>query len=116
MATKFTALRAGAREQTELQVRVDPEVDVKFQFREWGKLQMALASGSQHMNLLATAKNGVPMGSGGIPLPAVQLLPGTTAQVLMLAAGDAAGFSVGDLVAVDVDYTQQTGYVGTGIS
>ncbi len=26
------------------------------------------------------------------------------------------GFAVGDIVAVDLDYQQQTGYVGTGIA
>ncbi len=114
-ATKYTALRAGTREQTEVQVRVDPDAKVSLQFREWGKLQLALASGSQHMNLLLTAKNGAPAGSGGVPLAAVYVLAGSTAQVLQMAAGDAAGLSVGDVLAVDVDYAQQTGYVGTGI-
>jgi hypothetical protein len=35
---------------------------------------------------------------------------------LNVGATAAAGFSVGDLVAVDVDYTGQLGYVGTGVS
>jgi hypothetical protein len=35
---------------------------------------------------------------------------------LNVGATAAAGFSVGNLVAVDVDYTGQLGYVGTGVS
>ena len=35
------------------QFRGPLEARVEFDFREWGKLQMALAGGSEHMNVLA---------------------------------------------------------------
>ena len=89
---------------------------VDFEFRDWGKLQMALAGGAEHMNVLATDPSASPAGSGGIPLTAVPLLAGSTASELVLGAGAIAGFESGDLVACDVDYAQQVGYVGTGIA
>jgi len=36
------------------QFRGPLEAGVEFDFREWGKLQMALASGAEHMNVLAS--------------------------------------------------------------
>jgi hypothetical protein len=42
--------------------------------------------------------------------------PASTASSLNVGGTAAAGFSVGSLVAVDVDYTGQLGYVGTGVS
>ncbi|MGA7560840.1 MAG: hypothetical protein WBW01_04120 [Terriglobales bacterium] len=89
---------------------------IDFEFRDWGKLQMALAGGAEHMNVLATDASASPAGSGGIPIAAVPLLAGSTATELVLGAGAIAEFQVGDLVACDVDYAQQVGYVGTGIS
>ncbi len=68
------------------------------------------------MNVLATAPSASPVGSGGVPLAAVPLLAGSTAEELVLGAGAIAGFQPGELVACDVDYEQQVGYVGTGIS
>jgi hypothetical protein len=68
------------------------------------------------MNVLATDPSASPAGSGGIPLTAVPLLAGSTAGELVLGAGAVAGFQSGDLVACDVDYAQQVGYVGTGIA
>jgi len=89
---------------------------VEFEFRDWGKLQMALAGGAEHMNVLATDASASPAGSGGIPIAAVPLQAGSTATELVLGAGAIGGFEAGDLVACDVDYAQQIGYVGTGIS
>jgi hypothetical protein len=89
---------------------------VEFEFRDWGKLQMALAGGSEHMNVLATDPSASPAGSGGVPLAAVPLLAGSTAEELVVGAGAVGGFAAGDLVACDVDYAQQIGYVGSGIA
>lgn len=89
---------------------------IEFEFRDWGKLQMALAGGAEHMNVLATDPSASRAGSGGVALPAVPLLDGSSSEELVVGASAAAGFSVGDLVACDVDYGQQTGYVGTGIA
>ena len=89
---------------------------VEFEFREWGKLQMALAGGAEPMNVLATDPSAARAASGGVPVPAVPLLTGSTAEELIVGAGGVAGFLVGDMVACDVDYAQQFGYVGTGIA
>jgi hypothetical protein len=88
---------------------------VEFEFRDWGKLQMALAGGAEHMNVLATDAGASPAGSGGAPLTAVPVLAGSTAEELVLGAA-VSGFQAGQLVACDVDYGQQIGYVGTGIA
>jgi len=105
-----TAGAASAQARHALGARID------FEFRDWGKLQMALAGGAEHMNVLATDPSASPEASGGIALPAVPLLAGSTAGELVLGAGAIAGFQPGDLVACDVDYAQQVGYVGTGIA
>ncbi|MEO8726272.1 MAG: hypothetical protein ABI383_09115 [Acidobacteriaceae bacterium] len=107
-ATKYIPVRVGTQEQVNVQVRTMPDAQVKLQFREWGKLQMALACGTQHFNLLAE--------SGGSAIVAVALLAGSTAIALTMSAASLAQFQVGDLLAVDIDYAQQTGYIGTGIS
>jgi hypothetical protein len=89
---------------------------IEFDFREWGKLQMALAGGSEHMNVLASDPNAPAQPSGGSPLAAIALLPGSSAGEVIVGAGPVASFSAGDVIAVDADYQQQTGYVGSGIS
>jgi hypothetical protein len=118
--TKVDPLRTGAPASTAAQVRSEIEATVAFQFEVWGKLQMTLASGSQQTNLLTTAIDAAPNGSGGVAAAPVPLLTGTgpasTASSLNVGLTAAAGFAVGSLVAIDVDYTGQLGYVGTGVS
>jgi hypothetical protein len=107
--TKVEVLRIGPDAAVNRQFRSNRGAAVELEFREWGKLQMALACGTQHLNVLAEA------GSPPQTVTAIALQAGSTAQELMLGAA-VSGFAVGDIVAVDVDYQQQTGYVGTGIS
>jgi hypothetical protein len=115
--TPTDVVRSGARTLPAVQFRGPQEARVEFDFREWGKLQMALAGGSEHMNVLAPASGSVtPAPSGGTPAAAVAVLSGSTATELVLGAGVASAFSVGSLIAVDLDYAQQIGYVGSGIS
>ncbi len=114
--TRIGAAHAGAKGAPTELFRQQLEARVEFDFCEWGKLQMALAGGSQHMNVLAVDVNASPRPSGGLPLTAAAVLPGSTAQGIILGVGAVDFFSVGDLIAVDVDYAQQTGYVGTGIA
>ena len=83
---------------------------------DWGKLQMALSSGTQHMNVLAAETDAVAEPWGGRPIPAVAVLPGSTAQEIILGTGAVEAFDPADMIAVDVDYQQQVGYVGTGIA
>jgi hypothetical protein len=114
--TPTEPLRAGLQGAPAAQFRASLDARIEFDFREWGKLQMALACGSEHMNVLASDPNANPQPSGGIPLAAVAVLPGSTANEIVVGVGAVNAFSVGDIVAVDSDYQQQTGYVGTGIS
>ena len=118
--TKVDPLRAGAPAATVGQVRSEIEATVSLEFEVWGKLQVTLASGSQQTNLLATALGAAPNGSGGVAAAPVPLVTGTgpasTSTSLNVGITAAARFSVGSLVAVDIDYTGQLGYVGTGVS
>jgi len=114
--TTSEPLRAGTQGAPAGQFRGPIDVRIEFDFREWGKLQMALAAGSDQMNVLASDPNANAQPSGGTALPAVAVLPGSTATEIVLGAGAVSGFSVGDIIAVDNDYQQQTGHVGTGIA
>ncbi|MBN9614069.1 MAG: hypothetical protein J0G35_00710 [Acidobacteriales bacterium] len=114
-ATRVEPLRTGAPAVVQTQVRTEIEATVSLRFESWGKLQMALAAGSQQMNLLATAAGATANGSGGAAAAAIPLLAGSTAISLNIGAA-AASFNVGDLIAVDVDYAGQLGFVGSGIS
>lgn len=114
--SQIAPLIGGAAEAVSAQARHGLGARVDFEFRDWGKLQMALAGGAEHMNVLATDPSASRAGSGGIPLAAVPLLEGSTAAELVLGVGSVNGFQPGDLVACDVDYAQQVGYVGTGIA
>jgi hypothetical protein len=114
--SKVTPLRSGAPGLPLSQVRTEIDSIVSINFLNWGKLQMAVTAGSEQMNLLAPAANAPANGSGGIAGSAVPLNSGSTATFLSLAANQLASFSVGQMVVVDIDYSGQTGYVGSGIS
>ena len=87
------------------------EAQITFEFQSWTKLTMALATGSQHMNVL-----GVSDSDGATPIPAVSVQDGSTASAIRLSPTDLANFVPGSMIAVDADYAGQTGYVGTPIS
>lgn len=117
--TRVEALRAGSPASVATQVRNEIDATVSLEFEGWGKLQAALASGSQQTNLLVTAPNAAPNGSGGAAAAPVPLVTttGTSPTASTLSVGSAAvTFNPGDLVAVDLDYTGTTGYVGSGAS
>lgn len=114
--TPTDAVHAGARGAAALQFRGALDARVEFDFREWGKLQMALAGGSEHMNVLAPDPNAAAVPSGGAPVPAVAVMPGSSAGEVIVGAGVVGTFVAGDIVAVDADYQQQVGFVGSGIS
>jgi hypothetical protein len=115
--TPTDVVRSGAKGLPAAQFRGPLEARVGLDFRQWGKLQMALAGGSEHMNVLAPlSESATPAPSGTTPASGVAVLAGSTASQLVLGTGVGSVFSVGCLVAVDVDYQQQTGYVGSGIA
>jgi hypothetical protein len=107
--TKFGAERRGKRATRAAQYRTQLDSRIEVEFRQWGKVQMALSGGSEHFNILAT-------GSNGLADVSVPILPGSTATEIRMNVAGLAKFEVGDLVAADVEYVQQTGYIGTGVS
>jgi hypothetical protein len=111
-AALLTGIPAAALEQ----VRETLGEQVSFQFLSWTKLTMALATGSQHMNLLAPASGAVAAADGAQAAAAVVVQSGSTATSIVLATADAAQFSAGQIVAVDVDNTGQTGFVGSPVA
>lgn len=98
------------------QVRETLEAQVSFQFLSWTKLTMALATGSQHMNLLAPASGAAPAAIGAEAAPAVSPQTGCTANSIVVANGDVAKFPAGSMIAIDTDYAGQTGFVGFPIA
>lgn len=92
------------------QVRESIGAEVSFQFLAWTKLTLALATGSQHMNVLATT------GAASHAAAAVAVQAGSTASRIALSPEDAACFRAGQIVAVDADYTGQTGFLGSPIA
>jgi len=115
-ASKSTPLLTGIPAAALEQVRETLEARVSLQFLSWTKLTMALATGSQHMNVLGAAGGATLAADGAQAVPAVIPQSGSTATSILLASSDAAKFAEGSIVAVDVDYTGQTGYVGTPVS
>ncbi len=115
-SSTVTPLRAGAPAVVQSQVRQELEAMVGFRFLSWGKLQLALAAGSEQMNLLATASGAAAAPSGGTAVTAARTLGGSTSMSIVLNSAGSAGLQAGDIVAVDADYTTQTGFVGTGAS
>ena len=121
--SKLAELKTGAPAVTQAQTRTELDATVQLDFEQWGKLQLALSAGAEQMNLLVTTAGASANGSGGAAAGAVPLMSaagssagGSSATQLNVGAAAAAAFSVGDMVAVDADYTGQLGYVGAGVS
>lgn len=115
-ASKTAAVLAGIPSAVLEQTRESVQAEVSFEFLSWTKLAMALATGSQHMNLLAPSSEPTSSPDGATAAAAVSVLSGSTSTMIVLSSTDAAKFSVGNIVVVDTDYGSQTGYVGTAIS
>jgi hypothetical protein len=114
--SKTSAVLAGIPATTLEQVRETLEAQVSLQFLSWTKLTMALATGSQHMNVLAAASGAIAAADGAQASAAVVPQSGSTAASIVLATADAAKFTAGSMAALDVDYTGQTGFVGAPVS
>jgi hypothetical protein len=115
-ASKTTVIASGTPAAALAQVRESLDAQVSFQFLSWTKLTMALATGSQHMNVLAPASGAVNAAVGAQAAPAVLAQSGSTATSIVLAGADAAKFTAGQMIAVDIDYTGQTGFVGAPVA
>ena len=108
-------VRTGAAGVTQVQFRSLVDARVSLDFCEWGKLQMALAASSQHMNVLET--NGAqPRASGGIAKPGQPVMAGSSATQILLNPSVLSNYAVGELVVVDVDYAAGISDFGTGIT
>jgi hypothetical protein len=115
--TKISTLQSGTPAVAQAQMRTEIDATVSLQFESWGKLQLALASGSQQMNLLQTAIGAPLNGSGGAALAATPItFDGSTTSTQLNLGTAAAAFAPGSVVVVDIDYTGQVGFVGSGVS
>jgi len=99
-AVDLEHISTGTSGMTALRFRKTCEGRLEFDFCEWGKLQMALAASSQHINLLAGTAHAV---------------TNQDAQSLSMDPQNLTEFEIGDLVAVDVDQGVQSGFVGSGV-
>jgi len=115
-SSKTAPVLTGIPAATLVQVRETLEAQVSLEFLSWTKLTMALATGSQHMNLLAAASGAAPAADGAQASAAVTPQSGSTATSIVLAATDAAKFTAGAMIAVDADYTGETGFVGAPVA
>ena len=102
--TKLQVVESGAPGTVLLQGRQSVGVTVSMTFERWSKLTMALACGAQQTNVLQASAN-----------PVVITAASSTATFLSTPSG-AGTIQAGDMIAVDMDYTGQTGYVGAGAS
>jgi hypothetical protein len=114
--SKTSSVLTGIPAATMEQVRETLEAQVSLQFMSWTKLTMALATGSQHMNLLVPASGDVQAEDGAPAAPAITPQSGSTATSIFLVSADAAKFAPGSIIALDLDYTGQTGFVGSPVS
>lgn len=111
-ASTVTPVWSGAPAMTKTQVSATVGEEVEFTLPGWTRVGLSLSSGTEVLNLFMPAGSGSATPSGGTAALVESLLPGSTATVLQLQVGSAV--QVGDLVVVDVDYTGQTGFLGSG--
>jgi len=114
--SKTSAVLSGIPAAPLQQVRETLQAQVSLQFLSWTKLTMALATGAQHMNLLAAAPGATALAEGAQASSAVSVQSGSTANSLLLASTDVAKFTAGSIIALDADYSGQIGFVGVPIS
>ena len=114
--TTVEPLRAGSPPTARWQARTGTAAEVELEFEQWGKLQLSLSAGVQQMNVLVPLAGATAAGSGAKGELAMPVLAGSTATVLQMGPANAATLAVGAMVAVDVDFTGQTGFVGSGAS
>jgi len=114
---KYTlgSVRSGAGGVARTQYRKLLDAQVSIDFCEWGKLQMALAAGSQHMNVLEST-GAEARASGGPAVAGETILAGSTATLILLDPSVLGNYAAGQLVVVDVDYAGGVTRLGSGIT
>src|ERR1700740_1974579 len=85
-ASKSAAVMTGIPAAPLEQVRETLAAQVSFDFMSWTKLTMALATASQHMNLLAAASGGTAAPDGAQAAPAVVVQSGSGSEIVLTAA------------------------------
>lgn len=101
--TKLQVVESGAPGTVLLQGRQSVGATVSMTFERWSKLTMALTCGAQQTNVLKGAN------------PVAIAASSSTATFLSTPNG-AGTIQAGDMIAVDADYSGQTGYLGAGAS
>jgi len=102
--TKLQVVESGAPGTVLLQGRQSVGATVSMTFERWSKLTMALSCGAQQINVLKAGASPVAIASAS-----------STATFLSTPNG-AGTIQAGDMIAVDADYSGQTGYIGAGAS
>ena len=102
--TKLQVVESGAPGTVLLQGRQSVGATVSMTFERWSKLTMALSCGAQQINVLKAGAN-----------PVAITAASSTATFLSTPNG-AGTIQAGDMIAVDADYSGQTGYIGAGAS
>jgi hypothetical protein len=102
--TKLQVVESGAPGTVLLQGRQSVGATVSMTFERWSKLTMALTCGAQQTNVL---------GSGANP---VAITAASSTATFLSTPNGAGTIQAGDMIAVDADYSGQTGYVGAGAS
>jgi len=100
--TKLQTIQSGAPATLLSQGRQSVGAMVEMNFEQWSKLTMALSCGTQQINVLPPNVS-----------PTAIAATGSTATFLATPNG-AGAIQAGSMIAVDSDYTGQTGYLGAG--
>ena len=108
-------VRSGASGVAQTQFLKAVDARVSLDFCEWGKLQMALAASSQHMNVLESAGTQA-RASGGVAKAGQPVLAASTAALILVDPSVLGNYQVGELIVVDVDYAAGITDLGTGIT
>ncbi len=98
--SKLLDVETGSPAVTQVQARQKTGATVHCQFTQWSRLAMALSTASDSVNLFAPGSAALTLGAG------------STANTLYVT--NTSQLTAGSFVVVDVDYTGQTGFVGSG--
>lgn len=110
--SKIGQVRSGYRGAVRAQYRGQVGESFEVKFREYGRMQYRLATGSNVINILsgATPTTAGPLSASGAATVAMVSYAPTTGT---LTVASASGFSVGDYIVCDVDYNPATyGIIG----
>jgi hypothetical protein len=106
--SKVGNVRSGYRGAVRSKYRGQVGEKIAFKFRESGRMQTKIATGTDVFNLLhsATGATGGPVSGGGVTDPTTVAMVSYTASTasLVVAAGSGSLFSANDLIVVDKDY------------